>query len=191
LNSLKPKLILIGASTGGPGLIEKIITSFEQKFEGSIIIAQHMDKVSLNSFARRLNRINKTTEVIFCESSSEIIKSNTIYLLNDTARVEQKAELTLQTIPDFKGIYHPTIDELFFSATEMKNYDIRAYLLSGIGADGAKGLKALKDAGCYCVAQDEKTSIVYGMPKRAKELDAASSILSINEIIKDINVFLV
>jgi len=190
LNSLKPKLILIGASTGGPGLIEKIITSFEQKFEGSIIIAQHMDKISLASFARRLNRINKTTEVIFCENSYETINSNTIYLLSDTTSLEQKTELILQTIPNFKGIYHPTIDELFFSATEIKNYDISAYLLSGIGADGAKGLKALKNAGCYCVAQDEKTSIVYGMPKRAKELDAASAIYSIDEIIKEINVFL-
>ncbi len=190
MNFLKHKLLLIGASTGGPGLIEKIITSLGQKIEGSIIIAQHMDKIAIASFAKRLNRINKTIEVVFCETSCENINNNTIYLLNDTARLEQRNGLTLQKINDFQGIYHPNIDELFFSASKIINYDIQAYLLSGIGSDGAKGLKALKDAGYYCVAQDEKTSIVYGMPKRAKEINAVSSVLCIEKIIKEINVFL-
>ncbi len=190
MNFSKPKLLLIGASTGGPGLIEKIITSLGQKIEGSIIIAQHMDKIAIASFAKRLNRINKTIEVVFCETSCENINNNTIYLLNDTARLEQRNGLTLQKINDFQGIYHPNIDELFFSASKIINYDIQAYLLSGIGSDGAKGLKALKDAGYYCVAQDEKTSIVYGMPKRAKEINAVSSVLCIEKIIKEINVFL-
>ena len=98
--------------------------------------------------------------------------------------------LQLQNIENFSGIYHPTIDELFFSAAELKKCEIHAYLLSGIGADGAKGLKALKDAGHYSVAQDEATSIVYGMPKSAKEMQATSAVLSIDEIIKDIHVFL-
>ncbi len=149
-----------------------------------------MDKIAIASFAKRLNRINKTIEVVFCETSCENINNNTIYLLNDTARLEQRNGLTLQKINDFQGIYHPNIDELFFSASKIINYDIQAYLLSGIGSDGAKGLKALKDAGYYCVAQDEKTSIVYGMPKRAKEINAVSSVLCIEKIIKEINVFL-
>ncbi len=149
-----------------------------------------MDSLSLESFARRLNRINKVTEVVFCSNSQINIETNTIYLLNDTARLVESIRLQLQRVKDFNGIYHPTIDELFFSAAKLKRYAIHAYLLSGIGADGAKGLKALKDAGRYCVAQDEKTSIVYGMPKSAKEIQAVSAVLSIDEIIKDINVFL-
>lgn len=190
MNFLKPKLALIGSSTGGPGLLEQIVTSFDKKLNGSIIIAQHMDSFLLESFARRLNRINKVTEVVFCNTSQINIETNIIYLLDDTARLEQTILLQLQTIRNFSGIYHPTIDELFFSASELKKYEIRAYLLSGIGIDGAKGLKALKNTGYYCVAQDEKTSIVYGMPKSAKEMGATSAILSIDEIIKDINVFL-
>ena len=149
-----------------------------------------MDSLLLESFAKRLNRINKIIKVVFCNISQIDIETNTIYLLNDTARLSQEASLQLKTIKNFSGIYHPTIDELFFSASKLKKYDIRSYLLSGIGADGAKGLKALKDAGNYCVAQDEKTSIVYGMPKSAKEIGATTDILSIDEIIKDINVFL-
>ncbi len=188
MNSLKPKLALIGSSTGGPGLLEQIITSFTKRVNGSIIIAQHMDSLLLESFARRLNRINKITEVVFCSDSQIDIKTNTIYLLNDTAKL--KESMQLQRVENFSGIYHPTIDELFFSAAKLKKYVIHAYLLSGIGADGARGLKALKDAGHYCAAQDEETSIVYGMPKSAKEIQAVSAVLSIDEIIKDINVFL-
>ena len=191
MNSLKPKLVLIGSSTGGPGLLEQIVTSFDIKLDGSIIIAQHMDTFSLDSFARRLNRINKVIDVVFCNDSQVTIDTNTIYLLNDTAMlVEVASLLQLQRVENFDGIYHPTIDELFFSASALNKYEIRAYILSGIGSDGAKGLKALKERGNYCVAQDEQTSIVYGMPKSAKEIEATSTILSIDEIIKDINVFL-
>ena len=190
MNSLKPKLAIIGSSTGGPGLLEQIVTSLSSKLNGSLIIAQHMDSLSLESFARRLNRINKVTEVVFCNASQINIETNTIYVLNGTARLKEAMSLQLQSVANFNGIYHPTIDELFFSAVEVQGYEIRAYLLSGIGADGAKGLKALKDAGHYCVAQDEATSIVYGMPRSAKEIGAASTVLSIDAIIKDINVFL-
>ena len=190
MNSLKPKIVLIGSSTGGPGLLEQILTSFSTKINGSLIIAQHMDSFSLESFARRLNRINKVTEVIFCNKFYINVETNTIYLLNDTARLTETMSVQIQSVEKFSGIYHPTIDELFFSAAKLEKYDIRAYLLSGIGADGSKGLKALKDAGKYCIAQDEATSIVYGMPKNAKELGATSAVYSIDEIIKDINVFL-
>lgn len=190
MNSLKPKLALIGSSTGGPGLLEKIITSFDTKINGTLIIAQHMDSFALHSFAKRLNRLLEATDVIFCDTPKINIEANSIYLLNDTARLQESVSLQLQRVEEFHGIYHPTIDELFFSAAALKQYAIHTYLLSGIGADGAKGLKALKDAGQYCVAQDEESSIVYGMPKSAKEMDAATAILSIDEIIKDIDVFL-
>ncbi len=190
MSYLKHRLLLIGASTGGPGLIEKIVTSIDHSFDGSIIIAQHMDRVSLASFAKRLDRINIHTKVYFCEKSVQKIDTNSIYLFNKSAILKQNGLLVLEALKNYKGIYHPNINELFFSAADLKDCDIRAYLLSGIGADGAKGLLAIKKAGFICVAQDEQTSIVYGMPKIAKELNATSKIFSIEEIIRDINVFL-
>jgi len=149
-----------------------------------------MDSFSLESFARRLNRIDRVTEVVFCQNRTTNLVTNCVYLLDDTAKLIESDSLQLHSIENFDGIYHPTIDALFFSAAQFHKYEIHAYLLSGIGSDGAKGLQALKEKGHYCVAQDEKTSIVYGMPKRAKELGATSAILSIEEIIKDINVFM-
>lgn len=149
-----------------------------------------MDSFLLESFSRRLDRINDVTKVVFCTDAKIFLEQNTIYLLNDTAKIVKKPSLQIQRLENFQGIYHPTIDELFSSAAQLQSYEIRSYLLSGIGADGAKGLKRLKDSGQFTIAQDEKTSIVYGMPKSAKEMHATSTILSIDEIIKDINVFL-
>ena len=190
MNSLKPKLAFIGASTGGLGLIEKIITSFESQLSGSIILAQHMDTLSLASFAKRLNRINRVTDVVFCKEKTEIV-TNKIYLLNDTAFLqEQYGTLFVNPCSEDQGIYHPTINRLFSSAATLQGYEIRAYLLSGIGADGAKALLDLKKQGYTTIAQDEQSSIVYGMPKAAKEIGAAEKILSIEAIIKDINVFM-
>jgi two-component system chemotaxis response regulator CheB len=76
---------------------------------------------------------------------------------------------------------------MFFSALEvMDPKDIMAVLLTGIGDDGAKGLKALKEAGAYTIAESEESAAVYGMPKAAKELDAAVKILPFDKILEEI-----
>ena len=185
MNSLKPKkLILIGASTGGPGLLEKIVTSLD-RIDFTIIIAQHMDRLSLSSFAKRLNRISEN-EVIFVDRRVAIENSK-IYLLEDTSHiVHEQSSYYLQKESESTSFYHPDIDIFFSSALIMKDIIVTAYLLSGIGKDGAKGMLALKKSHCRTVAQDEKTSIVYGMPKSAKEMDACGSVMSIDKIIADI-----
>jgi two-component system chemotaxis response regulator CheB len=188
LISLKPKkLILIGASTGGPGLIEKIISSLPTvPINAAIVIAQHMNRVHLDSFSKRLNRINPI-KVTFVSEKTTLLNGQ-IFLLEDTTTLQfEYGNIYLEKESLQKGYYHPTIDELFCSAAKLTNIEINAYLLSGIGADGAKGLLSLKDANCRTVAQDEKTSIVYGMPKSAFELGAHQYIMSIDEIIEDIH----
>ena len=191
MNFLNPKkLILIGASTGGPGLLESIVTSLPSKIITPIIIAQHMDSLSLESFAKRLHRINNIT-VEFVTQKTQL-RDGAIYLLGDTSIMKKENNsYFLEPFSHATSFYHPTIDELFFSIAKLADVEVSAYLLSGIGADGAKGLLALKEAGVKTVAQDEATSIVYGMPKSAVEIDAASKVMSINEIKEDINVLVV
>ncbi len=183
--SLKPKkLIFIGASTGGPGLIEQIITALKFPIEGSIIIAQHMQREHLHSFAERLGRIGNIP-VQFAIHATQI-ENGRIYVLGDTVHlVEKNNRIIIEEITK-KGFYHPTIDELFFSAAALRDVIKIAYLLSGIGADGAKGLLSLKSAGYKTVAQDAASSIVYGMPKNAYEIGAATYVMSILEIVEDI-----
>ena len=184
------KLILIGASTGGPGLLESIVTTLPPKIVTPIIIAQHMDRLSLESFAKRLNRINNITVEFVTEKT--VLCEGVIYLIGDTSVMQKESSsYFLEPCSHATGFYHPTIDELFFSVAKLPDLEIHAYLLSGIGADGAKGLLALKEAGAKTVAQDEATSIVYGMPKSAVEMGAALKVMSIDKIKEDINVLVV
>jgi len=176
-------LILIGASTGGPGFIKSIISALTDEINGIIIIAQHMSKVHLESFCRSLNSINSISVEFVREATK--LSNGTIYILGDTAVLTRKKNnLYLKNIND--GFYHPTIDELFFSAALLQQTNISAYLLSGIGKDGARGLLTLKNANFQTIAQDKMSSIVYGMPKSAFELNAVQKVMSIDEIIYDI-----
>ena len=77
--------------------------------------------------------------------------------------------------------HRPSVDALFLSAVPMAGRCVVA-LLTGMGTDGAKGMKALRDAGAYCIAQDERSSVVYGMPRAAAELGAADRILPLDQI---------
>jgi len=180
------KIILIGASTGGPGLIEQIVTAFYKSvpIEGIIIIAQHMQPFYLQSFAKRLQRV---TDINVCfVTQTTKIKQNTIYILEDSSFLTSKTDgIYLEKELQKQTYYHPSIDELFSSATQL-SLDINAYLLSGIGDDGALGLLALKKKNHRTIAQDEQTSIVYGMPRAAFEKGAVNEVLSINDIIKKI-----
>ena len=175
-------MILIGASTGGPGLIEKIIRSLPLEFRFPVIIAQHMDSIALNSFAKRLGRLKGHT-VRLVDQCMKIEEGN-VYILADTCCfVESNNSIVIEPSSD-KGFFHPTIDTLFNSAASLKHVEIIAILLSGIGSDGAEGMKKLKYSGYLTIAQDEKTSVVYGMPKRAKEIDGTQEILAIDSIAK-------
>ncbi len=186
LNSSKlKKLVLIGASTGGPGLLEKIVSSLADEIDFTLVIAQHMDVLALFSFAKRLNRITPN-EVLFVQNSL-VLENSKIYLLEDSSYFEQNRDIYIKKCEDNRSYYHPQIDTLFSFGTRLKNVKVVAYLLSGIGQDGVKGMLELKKANFKTVAQDEKTSIVYGMPKSAYELDACSSVMSIDEIVQDIN----
>ena len=186
MNSSKlKKLLLIGASTGGPGLLEKIVNSLSSEIDFTLVIAQHMDALALSSFAKRLNRITPN-EVVFVQESL-VLENSKIYLLEDSSYFEQNREIFIKKCEDNKSYYHPEIDTLFSFGAKLKNVEVVAYLLSGIGQDGAKGMLELKKANFKTVAQDEKTSIVYGMPKSAYELNACREVMSIDEICQDIN----
>lgn len=182
------KLVLLGASTGGPGLIEKVFRNLHS-INGNLIIAQHMDKLSLESFATRLDRIS-SIEVICAKEQKTEIRTNSAYVLHDTSRlIEREGRLFIEKEAQ-KGFYHPTIDELFASAAHLRRkWDISAYILSGIGDDGVKGLLELRSINprVKIVAQDEATSKVYGMPRCAKEVGVCDKILSISEIAEDIS----
>ncbi len=99
-------------------------------------------------------------------------------------------KLYLEKANGVMSYYNPSIDHLFLSAVKLcKDYDILAILLTGIGQDGAQGLSELKEAGAVCIAESEESAIVYGMPKKAVELNSNIKVMHLDEIVKYIEGF--
>ncbi len=187
--SLNPdRLVIIGASTGGPGLIEQIIREIFH-INYPIIIAQHMEKLLLESFASRLNRIS-SIEVVCAKEEKTLIEDKKIYLLHETSVITKDGcgKLYIQKHLG-KGFYHPHIDYLLSSIVQFSELNsISIYILSGIGDDGTKGSQDIKNflPNVKIVAQDEKSSKVYGMPRSLKDAGICDKILSIDEIANEI-----
>lgn len=186
----KKKLVLIGASTGGPGHLEKILKNLPSDYNRTIIIAQHMDAIFFPSMVKRFNEISPV-ELIQAEVSQPISPASIVFV--------HKRITDLQSDP-IKGLYlreccatslyQPSVDSLFTSASKLlAEYDILACLLTGIGDDGAKGMLAIKNAGGHCISESQESAVVYGMPKAAKELNASAEVLSLEQIIAKITDF--
>lgn len=185
------KVLLIGASTGGPGLIEDICNILPADFNMPVFIVQHMPEKFTASFATRLGRASKLP-VIESVANQEIAPGN-IYLakggfhLHFAKKVSGK--IITRHIPDKNNrFFQPSVDEMMLSATEVFDCKkIIGVLLTGIGDDGAKGMVAIKKAGGFTMAESEETATVYGMPKVAVELGGVSQELPFPKILQQIS----
>lgn len=187
------KIVTIGVSTGGPSIIEKIISSLDKNFNGALIICLHMQPQIVDNFIKRLSTLT-SIPIKITENFLEI-KKGFIYICTaqkDTLyKRDNEKEFFYLDNGNF-SFYKPDINRFFLSLAENKKdlKNVMAIILTGIGEDGVKGLNLLKKKGAFTIASDEKSSVVYGMPKRAKELNACEEVLSIEEIIKKIKSFL-
>ncbi len=189
MNSSKHKLILIGASTGGPSHIEKILSSLELDFNASVVVAQHMDEVYLKSFAALLNEKSKLDVVLVNEDIEILPKTVYICSKNCILKIESSRVIICQK-PSQKNRYNPDIDMLFSSSSKItKQVQILGVILTGIGNDGAKGCLSLVKSGGECLAESEKSAVVFGMPKRAKELSSEIKVKELDEIVQEIKKF--
>jgi two-component system, chemotaxis family, protein-glutamate methylesterase/glutaminase len=163
--------ILIGASTGGPSLIEDICKALPANFPHAICIVQHMPEKFTASFASRLNSLSQV-EVIESKNG-DIPMTGTVYIakggshLHFTKKVSGKIVLK-NGVSRVERFFVPSVDEMFDSAlTVFESSQLLTILLTGIGDDGANGMVAIKQAGGYTIAENEESATVYGMPKEA------------------------
>lgn len=147
-----------------------------------------MDHMLAASFANRLNSIC-VLPVVAVDSSAEIDNVSKVYICARTLVFSFSASrLELIRHEYEEPTYNPSINELFFSALPLTSrVSLSAFLLTGIGDDGAKGLLALRQQGVHTVAESKESAIVYGMPRSAHEMDAAVEILNLHEIISRIS----
>jgi two-component system response regulator WspF len=176
-----PPLILIGASTGGPQALVKILSQFPQDFHAAVVIVQHLDAQFAPGFAAWLNeQIPLSVEIASTGSRPQPGK---ILLAGTNHHLVMNSYLSFDYDEQPSNCaYHPSIDVLFQSAANHWTGQGIGVLLTGMGRDGAQGLKLLRAAGWHTIAQNRETCAVYGMPKVAVELKAAVEVLPVDAI---------
>jgi two-component system chemotaxis response regulator CheB len=183
------KVIAIGSSTGGVQVLEEIFSNLNS-FHPGIVVVQHIPKFFSTSLANSLNELTVNSVVKEAEDG-DIISNNTIYIAPGDIHVKVEKQrlkycLRLKNFPKVNS-HRPSINVLFDSIAKTFKANAIGFLLTGMGDDGAKGLKEMRDAGAQTYVQNEETSTVYGMPKVAYEMGGALETLSIDEIIQVIN----
>jgi two-component system chemotaxis response regulator CheB len=189
-NKVPTKLVLVGASTGGPGLIEDIVTSLPANYPYPVCIVQHMPETFTGGFARRLDK-NSQIHVVESKNGEAVVAGKAIIGKGGWhMHFMKKASgaLSIKQVPNsMKRFFIPSVDEMFFSIS--KTYDAKNILaveLTGIGDDGADGMVELRAKGAYTIAEDESTAVVYGMPKEAWVRGGAMKKMPFPEVLKEI-----
>lgn len=184
------KVVLIGASTGGPGLIEQICASLPSDYKFPVCIVQHMPEQFTNAFVDRLNR-SSALEVHVSAKNMEL-KPGNIYIARGGVHMNfaKKVSGTIVIREDEKkgnNFFQPSVNDMMFSAMELfgaKN--LLPVILTGIGNDGADAMVELKRAGAFTIAESEQSATVYGMPREAYERGGVAVQLDFKDILKTI-----
>lgn len=177
------KLIAIGSSTGGTRALETVLTQLPAGLPG-VVIVQHMPPVFTKSFADRLNmlcpmHVKEAEDGDLVQSGHVLIAPGNYHML-----VEKSGAKYYTRIRQGPPVHHqrPAVDVLFNSVAQSAGVNAMGVILTGMGADGAKGLLKMKECGAYTIGQDEQTSVVYGMPKEAYKVGAVMKQLPLQSV---------
>lgn len=176
-------VVAIGISAGGPATLHKLIPCLPKTFP-PIVLTQHMPADFTGPFAQRLNG-SCELEVKEAQDGDELIPGRLLLAPGDrhlkVVRRGNGFHVTLDTGPKVAG-FRPSVDVLFHSVAATHAEKAVALVMTGMGCDGAEGIKILKRSGAKTMAQDQASSIVYGMPKAAAETGCVDRIVSLAEI---------
>jgi two-component system chemotaxis response regulator CheB len=185
------KVLAVGASTGGTQAIESVLRALPSTSPGTVIV-QHMPEPFTTSFAQRLNQ---TCPMEVREAQDNDPVGPGVALVapgNRHMLLQQNGTGFRVRIKNGPAVNHqrPSVDVLFQSVARSAGSSAIGVLLTGMGADGAKGLLAMHEAGAYTLAQDEETCVVFGMPREAIQLGAVDAVVPIQQIPRAILRFL-
>ncbi|MHB8520994.1 MAG: chemotaxis-specific protein-glutamate methyltransferase CheB [Limisphaerales bacterium] len=176
-----PPLLAIGASTGGPAAIAAVLSRLPPDFPAAVAVVQHIDEVFAEGLASWLNE--RTALKVRVATENVRPTPGVVDVAGTNDHLILKADLTLgYTRKPEDVVYRPSVDVFFQSVAPLLRGSVVGVLLTGIGRDGAQGMLKLRLAGHHTIAQDERTSVIYGMPKAAAELNAAAEMLPLDEI---------
>jgi len=183
-------IICIGASTGGTEALREVLEALPITTPG-IIIVQHMPEKFTNAFARRLNGIC-AMEIKEAEDG-DVVQAGRVLIApgNRHMLLHRAGSRYTVNIVDGQHVsrHRPSVDVMFRSASQMAGKNALGIILTGMGDDGARGLLEMRQAGSFTVAQDEESSVVFGMPKEAIQRGAAAKIVSLNRVANEITTY--
>jgi two-component system chemotaxis response regulator CheB len=175
------RLVALAASTGGPAALQRILAGLPRDFAAPILVVQHIADGFVAGLADWLN--GSCNLVVKVAEAGEPLLKRTVFLAPDHRHlgVGRDGQVIVTDAPPMNG-FRPSANYLFADAALAYGASVAAVILTGMGCDGVEGLKAIKAAGGYVVAQDEATSIVYGMPGEAVAAGVVDAVLAIDGI---------
>jgi two-component system chemotaxis response regulator CheB len=190
LPSILYKALAIGISTGGPISLQKIVPQLSENTKIPVFIVQHMPPKFTASLADRLNSLS-VLEVKEAENG-ESVRNGVVYIapggLHMIVKRDRLNHLIIETPEIPKEVLHkPSVDVMLESVQQVYGKNMLGVIMTGMGKDGLEGIKKLKFAGGSCIAQDEESCVVYGMPKAIVDNGLADVIASLEDIPKIIN----
>jgi len=183
--TLSLPIVAIGCSTGGPQALARVLSCLPADFPAAILVAQHVDEQFAPGLANWLQHHSPLPIRIAANGDRLVAGRVWIAGSGDHLIYEERPEeggVLSYTLNPRETAYRPSVDVLFSSLAQARHAAGIGVLLTGMGRDGAEGLLAMRNSGWLTIAQDAESSIVYGMPKAAADLMAASEILPLESI---------
>ena len=174
------RILTIGSSTGGPPALEKILPAIPADFPMPVVVAQHMPLVFTQSMSKRLDDVCPM-KVVHADHGTPILPGQIHIAPGGThLHLTQRAGRTFATLDDepAREVYKPSVSVLFDTCAEIYGKQTLGIVLTGIGEDGLSGAKKLHAKGATLIAQDEASSVVYGMPRAIAEAKIAAAQLN-------------
>lgn len=181
------KIVVIGASTGGTEALRVLLEQLPSDAPG-IVIVQHMPEKFTKSFAERLDGICKV-HVAEAQNNDSVIRGTVLIAPgNKHTLVKRSGARYYVEVKDGPLVsrHRPSVDVLFRSTARYAGKNAVGVILTGMGDDGAHGMREMREAGAYTIAQDEKSCVVFGMPNEAIKLNGVEKILPLTEIANEI-----
>lgn len=172
-------VVVIGVSTGGPNALTELLPALPADLDVPVLIVQHMPPIFTESLAKSLNQKSKL-QVKEAAQSDQVLP-NTVYIAPGgkhmaVIKLGDQVKIALNEDP-LENSCRPAVDVLFRSIAKVYGGSVLSIIMTGMGSDGALGVKVLKQAGAYSLIQSEETCVVYGMPKAVREMNLEDEII--------------